>query len=246
MGLAERRARVRARDNSAVGHLRATSGRGRRAYVPVDPAGWPFILGALAVTLLVWWWQGRLWALPLLALAAFFVFFFRDPDRAVPTGSDLIVSPADGRVMIVGAPPFAGAPPGDWKLISIFLSPMDVHVNRAPVDGRITRVDYHAGRFLPAYRTEAGTHNEWTEVWFDHHDTIVVCRQIVGILARRIVTRLQVGQQVTRGDRFGVMKFGSRIDLFVPSSAQLSVKVGDRVRGGESVLGKLTPAVAAR
>jgi phosphatidylserine decarboxylase len=113
---------------------------------------------------------------------------------------------------------------------------MDVHINRTPVDGRVTKVDYHPGKFLPAYKTEAGTHNEWTEVWFDHRGTAIVCRQIVGILARRIVTRLEVGQQVARGERFGVMKFGSRIDLFVPRSASLTVKPGDRVVGGESVV----------
>jgi len=205
----------------------------------LDRAGWPFILGALVLALIVAWWLGRLWALPLLALAAFFVFFFRDPDRTVPTAPDLIVSPADGRVMIVGDPPFPGAPFGDWQLISIFLSPMDVHINRTPVEGRVTKVEYHPGKFLPAYKTEAGTHNEWTEVWIDHHGTMIVCRQIVGILARRIVTRLHVGQQVARGERFGVMKFGSRIDLFVPRSAAMAVKAGDRVVGGESVLARL-------
>ena len=205
----------------------------------IDRAGWPFILGAALLALLVGWWLGRLWAVPFAVLAAFFVFFFRDPDRTIPTGPDLVVSPADGRVMMVGDPPFAGAPPGDWQLISIFLSPMDVHINRTPVEGRVTKVEYHAGRFLPAYKTEAGTHNEWTEVWFDRHGTVVVCRQIVGILARRIVTRLQVGQTVRRGDRFGVMKFGSRIDLFIPRSAILKVNPGDRVVGGESVLATL-------
>jgi phosphatidylserine decarboxylase len=205
----------------------------------LDRAGWPFILGALALALIVTWWLGRLWALPWLALAAFFVFFFRDPDRTVPTAPNLIVSPADGRVMIVGDPPFPGAPAGDWQLISIFLSPMDVHINRTPVDGRVTKVEYHPGKFLPAYKTDAGTHNEWTEVWFDHRGTTIVCRQIVGILARRIVTRLTVGQQVARGERFGVMKFGSRIDLFVPRAAALAVQAGDRVTGGESVLATL-------
>jgi phosphatidylserine decarboxylase len=206
----------------------------------LDRAGWPFIVGALVLALLVAWWLGRLWALPFLALAAFFVFFFRDPDRTVPSAPDLIVSPADGRVMIVGDPPFPGAPVGSWQLISIFLSPMDVHINRTPVDGRVTKVEYHPGKFLPAYKTDAGTHNEWTEVWFDHRGTTIVCRQIVGILARRIVTRLEVGQLVARGERFGVMKFGSRIDLFVPRSAALAVKAGDRVVGGESVLARLT------
>jgi phosphatidylserine decarboxylase len=206
----------------------------------LDRAGWPFILGALVLGLMVGWWLGRLWSVPFLALAAFFVFFFRDPDRTVPSGHNLIVSPADGRVMIVGDPPFPGAPAGDWQLVSIFLSPMDVHINRTPVEGRVTKVEYHPGKFLPAYKTEAGTHNEWTEVWFDHHGTTVVCRQIVGILARRIVTRLEVGQQVGRGERFGVMKFGSRIDLFVPRTAAVAVKAGDRVVGGESVLGTLS------
>lgn len=207
----------------------------------LDRAGWPFILGALLVAIVVGWWLGRLWAIPFALLAAFFAFFFRDPDRTVPTAPNLVVSPADGRVMIVGDPPFTGVPAGDWQLISIFLSPMDVHVNRTPVEGRVTKVEYHRGKFLPAYKTEAGTHNEWTEVWFDHRGTIVVCRQIVGILARRIVTRLQVGQRVERGERFGVMKFGSRIDLFIPRAATLRVKAGDRVVGGESVLATLGP-----
>jgi phosphatidylserine decarboxylase len=143
--------------------------------------------------------------------------------------------------MIVG-PAGAGAPAGTWQQISIFLSPMDVHINRTPVDGRVTRVDYHPGKFLPAYREDAGRLNEWTEVWLDHHGAPVVVRQIVGILARRIVTRLQIGQQVERGERFGVMKFGSRIDLFLPTAATVVTRVGDRVIGGESTLATLAPA----
>jgi phosphatidylserine decarboxylase len=205
----------------------------------LDPAGWPFILGALVLAGVAAWWLGRLWAIPLVLLAAFFVFFFRDPERRVPDAPNVVVSPADGRVMIVGDPSGTGAPLGEWFQITIFLSPVDVHVNRAPVDGRVTRVEYHAGKFLPAYRDEAGVHNEWTEVWFDHHGVAVVCRQIVGILARRIVTRLAVGQHVARGERFGIMKFGSRIDLFLPRSSRITVKVGDRVVGGESIVATL-------
>jgi phosphatidylserine decarboxylase len=197
----------------------------------IDRAAWPFILGALVLAAGVWWWQGRLWALPFLILAAFFVFFFRDPERVVPSDPNLVVSPADARIMIVGDPG-PGAPPGQWQRISMFLSPMDVHVNRMPADGKVTRVEYHPGKFLPAYREEAGTLNEWTEVWIDHHGVPIVVRQIVGILARRIVCRAKVGDVVQRGDRYGIMKFGSRIDMFVPPSARIVAKVGDRVVGG--------------
>ena len=211
----------------------------------IDPAGWPFILVALGAALIMGWWLGRLWTIPFLVLTVFFLYFFRDPARQIPTEADLVVSPADGRVMHVGDPPFAGAPQGEWQLISIFLSPMDVHVNRTPVEGKVTRVEYHAGKFLPAYRLDAGTHNEWTEVWFDRGGTPVVVRQIVGILARRIVCRVKAGDQVGRGDRFGIMKFGSRIDLFLPRSATIRVKVGDRVRGGESTLATLAVAPVA-
>ena len=208
----------------------------------IDRAGWPFIVVALAVALVAWWWLGRIPALPFVVLAAFFVFFFRDPDRQVPSDPDLFVAPADGRVMIVGDPPGGGAPAGAWQQVSIFLSPMDVHVNRTPVDGVVTRVEYHRGKFLPAYRVDAGEHNEWTEVAFDHKGTTIIVRQIVGILARRIVTRVIRGQQVARGERFGIMKFGSRIDLFLPTDAELRVKVGDRVVGGESPIAVLSRA----
>jgi phosphatidylserine decarboxylase len=210
----------------------------------IDRAGWPFILGALVLAGALGLWLGVVWAAPGVILAAFLAIFFRDPHRDVPTDPRLVVSPADGRVMIVGAPPGAGAPPGQWQQISIFLSPMDVHINRAPIAGRVTRVEYHPGRFLPAYRVDAGEHNEWTEVWFDQNGTIVVCRQIVGILARRIVTRLTAGQSVGVGERFGIMKFGSRIDLFLPLSATIAVKVGDRVVGGQTTLATLATSGA--
>jgi phosphatidylserine decarboxylase len=213
--------------------------------MPIDRAGWPFVAAAVLMAFATVWAFGPVWALPFAVLAGFFLFFFRDPERAIPREANLVVSPADGRVMIVGTRSDASGPPGEWRQISIFLSPLDVHVNRAPVSGRITRVEYHAGKFLPAYRDDAGTHNEWTEVWFDHAGTAVVCRQIVGILARRIVTRLSAGQFVQRGERFGIMKFGSRIDLFLPLSANVIVTVGDRVVGGETTLASLSevPAV---
>ena len=211
----------------------------------VDRAAWPFLAAALVpaglLTLLLSW----VWALPALVLAAFFLFFFRDPDRATPTGPLLVVSPADARITVAGEPAGPGAPPGQWRHVSMFLSLLDVHVNRTPVAGTTGEIAYHPGRWLPAYRPEAGELNEWTEVWFDTEGGPVVCRQIVGILARRIVCRLRTGDRVERGQRFGVMKFGSRIDLFLPPDADILVAPGDKVRGGTTAVARLAPTVTS-
>jgi phosphatidylserine decarboxylase len=207
----------------------------------IDRAGWPFIGGALLIAIIVGLWLGRAWSVPFLILTAFFLFFFRDPDRTTPNTANIVVSPADARIMAVGPFSGKGAPPGQWQWISMFLSPMDVHVNRTPVTGRVTRVEYHPGQFLPAFKPEAGELNEWTEVWFDAPGGPVVQRQIVGILARRIVCRLTGGEQVVAGQRYGVMKFGSRIDMYLPLSATIHTKVGDKVVGGETHLATLKP-----
>jgi phosphatidylserine decarboxylase len=150
-----------------------------------------------------------------------------------------VLSPADGRVLVAGAATAGAAPPGDWQQISIFLSPMDVHVNRMPVSGRVTRVTLVPGRFLPANHRHATAENERSEIWVDHQGQTIVFRQVVGILARRVVCRVAVGTDVQAGDRFGVMKFGSRMDVFLPPSATLAVSVGQRVRGGETVIAVL-------
>ena len=205
----------------------------------IDRAGWPFVGVAVVLALGAGVGFGRAWSVPFLVLAAFFVFFFRDPDRAIPIGAHLVVSPADARIMAAGERLWPGAPAGEWQVVSMFLSPLDVHVNRTPVDGTITRVEYHPGTFLPAYRKEAGQLNEWTEVWFDRPGGPIVARQIVGVLARRIVCRLQVGDRVALGQRYGVMKFGSRMDLFLPLSATIRVKVGDKVVAGETTIATL-------
>ena len=169
----------------------------------------------------------------------FFLYFFRDPERRVPADQAAVVAPADGRVLVAGPAIAEAAPPGTWQQISIFLSPLDVHVNRVPVAGRVTRVSFTRGRFLPAYRHDAATRNERSEIWIDHGGQMVVVRQIVGILARRVVCRVQSGAEVRTGDRFGIMKFGSRMDVFVPLSATITVAVGDSVRGGETVIAVL-------
>ena len=172
-------------------------------------------------------------AVPLVILAAFFTFFFRDPDRQSTANADVaVLAPADGRVLVAGPADPSAAPPGDWLQVSIFLSPMDVHVNRIPVSGRVTRVGYTRGRFLPAYRPEAAAANERSEIWIEHNGQTIVFRQLVGILARRVVCRVRAGAQLKAGERVGLMKFGSRMDVFLPTSAQLRVSVGDRVIGG--------------
>jgi phosphatidylserine decarboxylase len=174
-----------------------------------------------------------------LILTCFFLFFFRDPERSITKDADAVISPADGRVMVAGIPTGEACPAGNWQQISIFLSPMDVHVNRMPIGGRVTKVEYHPGRFLPAYRADAGDLNEYTEVTVDHHGQPIIVRQIVGVLARRIVCRVKEGDVVHAGDRFGVMKFGSRMDIFIPVNAAIAVKVNDKVIGGVTVIARL-------
>jgi phosphatidylserine decarboxylase len=142
---------------------------------------------------------------------------------------------------MVAGDPTGTPPPGAWRQVTIFLSPMDVHVNRMPVSGRVTEVKYHPGRFLPAYRPDAGDLNEYTEVTIDHGGQTIVVRQIVGILARRIVCRTRQGDVVTAGGRFGVMKFGSRMDVFVPTGSTIHTRVGAKVVGGVTVIATLPP-----
>jgi len=213
--------------------------------VRIDPAGYPFIGGALLAAILAGTFASASFAVPLVILAGFFVFFFRDPDRPITDNPAAVLSPADGRVMVAGPTTGQAVPPGAWQQISIFLSPMDVHVNRMPVGGRVVKVQYHPGRFLPAYKAEAGDLNEFTEVWVENHGQLIIFRQIVGILARRIVCRAREGDTVKPGDRFGVMKFGSRMDLFLPATATLRVNVGDRVIGGVTVIAELALPDAA-
>ncbi len=205
----------------------------------IDSAGLPFIGGALALALVAGAFFSLVFAVPLLVLAAFFVFFFRDPDRIAPDNEDVVLSPADGRVLIAGDAIAAAAPAGTWQQVSIFLSPADVHVNRIPVSGRVLRVIYTPGRFLPAYRHDAGAINERSEIWIEHRGQTIIARQIVGILARRVVCRLMDGAVVRAGDRYGIMKFGSRMDVFLPPTADLRVRAGDRVRGGETIIAVL-------
>jgi phosphatidylserine decarboxylase len=206
----------------------------------IDRAGLPFIAGAMLPAALLAGARRYGWATGFAALGAFFTYFFRDPDRVIPAGEGLVVSPADGRVVIAGPTDGRWSPPGDWQQITIFLSPMDVHMNRTPVEGRVARIEYRPGKFLPAYKEDASA-NELNEIWIDYFGEPVVVRQIVGVLARRVVCRVNEGQVLERGERIGLMKFGSRMDVFLPKRAELLVTVGQTVIAGETVLARLTP-----
>jgi phosphatidylserine decarboxylase len=209
--------------------------------VSIDRAALPFVAIAAVPALLsaVWgpWWLAVL----LLFLPIAIALFFRDPERVSPNEWTSVLAPADGRVMYVGAARPDETPPGQWLQITIFLSVLDVHINRTPVSGVVTRADYHAGSFVPAYRHDAFK-NERSEIWFDHDGVAVVARQIVGILARRVVCRVKPGDKLAAGERIGLMKFGSRMDVFVPATARLQVRVGEQVTAGVTVIASLEPA----
>lgn len=194
--------------------------------------GFLYSSALLVVGVLAFFLGGPLWALPELFLAAFVLYFFRDPNRVAPAGAE-VISPADGKVVDVSKKEFEGLPV--WKL-SIFLSIFDVHVNRSPISGVIGKVHYTPGKFLAAYRPESSVENEQNTVWIDGERYSIAFKQIAGLIARRIVFNKKVGDRVACGERVGLIKFGSRVDLFLPLELQPSVKVGDRVRAGATVV----------
>ena len=187
----------------------------------------------LASAALIAWLAGPLWAVPVLLLVVFFLWFFRDPNRLIPGEAGALVSPADGKITDV-SPLILN---GSTRLrISIFLNVFDVHVNRSPVSGVIRSVEYHKGKFLNAMNADSAELNEQNVVTVEGEGHVVVFKQIAGLLARRIVFDKNVGDRVERGERVGLIKFGSRVDVLLAASAVLEVKVGDRVKGGSSVL----------
>jgi len=188
------------------------------------------LVGAAA---LVGWLAAPLWAVPAVLLAAFFFWFFRDPERVIPGEPNLLVSPADGRVTSICRTTFEGV---SHLRISIFLSVFDVHVNRSPIRGVIRRVSYQKGKFLNAMNPASAEQNEQNVVMVEGEGQTVIFKQIAGLLARRIVFTRNAGDQVQRGERVGLIKFGSRVDVLMPTSAGIQVKVGERVKGGASVL----------
>lgn len=179
--------------------------------------------------------------------------FFRDPDRrpdlGAPVDPDVLLAPADGKVMHVGEPQPGVAPAGDWQQISIFLALSDVHMNRTPMGGRVVSVSHRPGRYLAAFKAESAHENERSEIVLedevDGQVRTIVFRQIVGMAARRVVTRIGPGDELAPGERIGLMRFGSRMDVFVPLGVHIDVAVGDKTVGGETVIARWPTPIAA-
>jgi phosphatidylserine decarboxylase len=209
--------------------------------------GYIYGLSLLAVAAMLVWLAGNwVWSLPPILLAIFLLQFFRDPTRAIPSGIGLIVSPGDGKVTETA---LIETPEGERQRISIFLSVFNVHVNRAPISGILSRIDYKKGLYLNAMNPDSADRNEQNIVTVrgqgKDEGIEVVFKQIAGLLARRIVFNFKAGDRVERGQRVGLIKFGSRVDVIVPDDAFLRVKVGDKVKGGATVLAEMLEAAMA-
>jgi phosphatidylserine decarboxylase len=203
--------------------------------------GYYYALPLLGAALLVGWLAAPAWAVLPLAAAAFFLWFFRDPERTIPDFPGAVVSPADGKVTDVST---VSETDSKRIRISIFLNVFDVHVNRSPIGGVIRGVRYQRGKFLNAMGAACAEQNEQNIVTVEGEGRTVVFKQIAGLLARRIVFTKKISDRVQRGERIGMIKFGSRVDVLLDTSATLQVKVGDRVKGGSSVLAYLQPLSA--
>lgn len=198
-----------------------------------------YALGMLLVAAALWWLAAPAWAVIPLIFALFFLWFFRDPERLIPTEPGLIVAPADGKVTKISATQLNGRP---CTRISIFLSVFDVHVNRSPVAGVIKDVVYKQGQFGNAMGAASAEQNEQNIVTVEAEGMTVVFKQIAGLLARRIMFNHKPGDTLSRGQRVGMIKFGSRTDVIFPGPADLNVRVGNRVKGGSTVLARVRVA----
>ena len=215
--------------------------------VPVHPAGWPFIfifvVGSILVTML---WSPFILAGTL--LSPWCVYFFRNPGRTTPVTDNFVVAPADGRVLSVGEaelPEDLDLPAGEWRRVAIFMNVFDVHVNRAPVAGQITSTSYHKGAFLNASLDKASEANERQNITMETHaGQPVGIVQIAGLVARRILLEAGVGDRLAIGQQFGIIRFGSRVDLWIPASTPVLVMPGQRTVAGETVIADLSGALA--
>jgi phosphatidylserine decarboxylase len=201
--------------------------------------GWPFIAIALALALIVWRYIGFWWALPLWLLVAFVVQFFRDPPRQIPMQANAVLSPADGRIVQVGRAHDPYLKRESLK-ISVFMNVFNVHSNRSPVDGAVENVWYFPGAFVNAALDKASTDNERNALWIKSaNGADVTCVQVAGLIARRILCYVGRGDQLARGQRYGFIRFGSRVDVYLPLTARPRVAIGDKVAATSTVLAEL-------
>lgn len=194
--------------------------------------GLPFIIIPLVIAIIFAVFQIWIGVAIFLLLAGFMAYFFRDPRRTIPSAEDIILSAADGRVTRIEENV-------EGKLVSVFLSPLDVHINRSPIAGKIIKVIYNEGKKVPATRNDASFINERNSLVIQNEKMTVTCTQIAGILARRIVCWKREGDTLELGEKFGLIKFSSRTDLLMPESVEILVKIGDKVVGGETIIAKL-------
>ncbi|MBS1242927.1 MAG: phosphatidylserine decarboxylase [Nitrospirae bacterium] len=205
--------------------------------IPVAAEGWPFILPLAAVTVLCFLFGWKHMGYVAFALFLFVLFFFRDPERTISEGKGIVVSPADGKVIVIKDIYEPDYLKQDVKQISIFLSVFNVHVNRTPIGGTVETVKYNPGKFLVASVDKASLDNEQTGMVISDGKNKVLVKQIAGLIARRIVCYAKTGDTVKAGERYGLIRFGSRVDLFLPKNTDLMVKVGDRIKGARDVIG---------
>ena len=206
---------------------------------PVIKEGYIFIAIALLLAVLVGYFIDPLWTVFPIVLAAFFTFFFRNPQRQIPTDKNLIVSPADGKVMGIVEVDENDFVNERCNKVIIFLSVFDVHINRSPMNGEIKFQQYTCGRFIPAYKDSVGFENERHTIGIENGNMRIIVTQIAGILARRIVSWVTLGNVLEKGERYGLIKFGSCTELVMPKSVEICVKKGDKVVGGETVIGRI-------
>lgn len=205
----------------------------------IAPEGWPFVLGSLCMALGAAALGWEIPAVILFAITAFVVFFFRNPTRTCSLDDNVVCSPADGKVIVAGPAP-GSAPAGLPIQVSIFMSVFNVHVNRAPIAGTLVDYQYNPGRTFAAYKDKASLFNEQNLSTWEGPAGVVAMKQIAGLIARRIVFDHQPGAGVRRGDRIGLIRFGSRVDVFLPEDALVLVQHGDHVRAGETGLARLS------
>src|SRR4030042_719308 len=203
----------------------------------IVPDGYPFIIVFALITVLVYIF-GKPWMAVLpLTITLFMALFFRDPGRTTPGDKGVFISPADGKVILIKDVYEKDYLKSESREISIFMSIFDVHVNRAPCDGTVNLVQHFPGQFLAAHKDAASIKNENTVMFLEGKDGKILVRQVAGLLARRIVCKVTAGDVLRRGERYGMIKFGSRLDVYLPKDAEIKVKLGDKVKAGETVLG---------